>query len=142
MVNVCSHWPCLFFFFNDSKIVSHLPFACNWQNKVWDSEPVIAHFPSNKGGNLDIRIPHNSSELHPSPCMRDVCRVHRLGPSYTSKQNILSLILLILLTELTNQKRGICKHRILYPLRLRPPFPNNAEILRPKVGLRPNQMLN
>ena len=51
------------------------------------------------------------------------------------KQNILSLILLISLVKLTNQKRGICRHRILYPLRLRPPFLNDAEILRPKVGL-------
>ena len=34
----------------------------------------------------------------------------------------------------------ICKHCILYPLRLEPPFPNDVEILKPKVGLRPNQI--
>ena len=43
-----------FFFFNDSRIASHLPFACKWQNKFWDNEPIIAHFPSNRGGTLDI----------------------------------------------------------------------------------------
>ena len=51
------------------------------------------------------------------------------------KQNVLSLILSIPLVELTNQKRGICRHRILYPLRLGPPFPNDGKILKPKVGL-------
>ena len=34
--------------------MSHSPFAYNWQNRFLDSEPVVAHFPSNKGGNLDI----------------------------------------------------------------------------------------
>ena len=28
-----------------------------------------------------------------------------------------------------------CKHRILYPLQLKPPFPNNVEILKAKVGI-------
>ena len=39
---------------------------------------------------------------------------------------------------------GVWEYRycILYPLRLRPPFPNDVEILRPKVGLGPNQILN
>ena len=111
-------------------------------NKFGDSEPVIARFPSNKGRNSDIRIPHNSLELHPAPCMRDVCYVRWLGPSCKSKQNVLSLILLLPLAKLTNQKRGICRHRILYPLRLRLPFPNVARIPRPKVSLGPNQMLN
>ena len=74
--------------------------------------------------------------------MRDVCRVHGLGPSHTSKQNFLSLILLVLLVKLTNKKRGICRHRILYLLRLGPPFLNDAEILKPKVGLGSNKMLN
>ena len=74
--------------------------------------------------------------------MRDLCRVHGLGPSHILKQNVLSLILLILLVKLTNQKRGICRHRILYHLRLGPSFLNDTEILRPKVGLGPNQMLN
>ena len=72
----------------------------------------------------------------------NVCRLRGLGLSCTSKQNVLSLILLILLTELMNQKIDICRHRILYPLRLWPLFPDNAEILRLKVGLKPNQMLN
>ena len=36
--------------------------------------------------------------------------------------------------------RGYCRYYILYSLRLRLPFPNDIEILRPKVGLGPNQM--
>ena len=40
--------------FSDSKIVSHSPFACDWQNRFLDSEPIVACFLSNKGGNLDI----------------------------------------------------------------------------------------
>ena len=28
-----------------------------------------------------------------------------------------------------------CGHHILYPLQFGPPFPNNVEILKPKVGL-------
>ena len=35
-----------------------------------------------------------------------------------------------------------CRHRILYPLRLEPSFPNDAEILKPKVDLGPNQITN
>ena len=94
-----------FFFLNDFRIVSHSPFACNWQNKLWDSEPIVACFLSNKGGNSNIGIPQNSSVLHLAPCMRDVCCVHRLGLSRTSKQNVLSLILLIPLAKLINQKK-------------------------------------
>ena len=126
---------CLFSFFvlSDSRILSHLSFAFKWQNKFLDSEPIIARFPSNKGGNSDIRIPHSSLELHPAPCMRNVCCVRGLGSSRTSKQNILSLILFISLTKLTNQKKGICRNRILYPLRFKPPFPNDARTLRPRL---------
>ena len=131
-----------FFFFSDSRIVRHLPFACKWQNRFWDNKPVIARFSSNKGGTLDIRISHISSKLHPTPCMRDVFRVHGLGPSHTSKQNVLSLILLILLVKLINQKRDICRHCILYPLWLGPSFPNDARTLRPKTSLDLNQILN
>ena len=43
--------------------MSHLPFACKWQNRFWDSEPIISHFPSNKGGTLDIQISHSFLEL-------------------------------------------------------------------------------
>ena len=57
-------------------------------------------------------------------------------------KNILFLILLIPLANLTNQKRGICRHCILYPLRLGPPFPNDARNLRPKASLEPNLTLN
>ena len=128
-------------FFSDSRIAIHSPFACKWQNRFWNNKPVVAHFSSNKGGTSDIRIPCNSSKLHPTPCMHDVFRVSGLGPSHTSKQNFLSLILLFPLAKLTNQKWGICRHRILYPLRLRPPFPNNAQTLRPKASLKPNQIL-
>ena len=109
--------------------MSHLPFACNWQKRFWDSEPILTHFPSNKGGTSDIRIPCNSTELHL------VCSVHGLSLSRMSKQNVLSLILLILLVKLMNQKRGICKHCILYHLRPELPFLNDVEILKPNVGL-------
>ena len=71
-----------------------------------------------------------------------VCHVRALGSSHTSKQNVLSLILLISLTKLTNQKRDIYRHCILYPLRLRASFPNDGKILKPKVGLGPNQIIN
>ena len=84
---------------------------------------------------MDIRIPSDFEELHLALCMRVVCHVRGLGPSHTTKQNVFSLILLILLVNLMNQKRGIYRHLILYPLRLGPPFPNDAEILRLKVGL-------
>ena len=120
--------------------MSHLPFPCKWKNKFWESEPVIAHFLSNKGGTSNIRIPRSSPESHLAPCTHDVCHVCGLGPSRTSKQNVLSLILLIPLVKLTNQKRGIYKHRILYPLRLGPPFPNDAQTIRPKANLEPNQI--
>ena len=122
--------------------MSRLTFACKWQNRFWDNEPIVAHFPSNKGGTLDIQIPHSSSEMHPTPCMHNVCRMRGLGSSLTLKQNVLSLILLIPLVKLTNQKRGICRHRILYPLRLEPLFPNDTRTLRPKASLEPNQILN
>ena len=115
-----------FFFLSDSRIVNHSPFACKWQNKLWDSKPIIAYFLSNNGGTSNIRTPSNSSKLHPAPCMRDVCRVCGLGPRCTSKKNYLSLILLIPLAKLTNKKMGICRHCILYPLQLGPPFPNDA----------------
>ena len=39
-----------------------------------------------------------------------------------------------------NQKRGISRHRILYPLRLGSSFPNDGSTLKPKVGLGPNQL--
>ena len=115
--------------------MSHSPFACKWQNRFWDNDPVVTCFSSNKGGTSDIRIPRNSFELHLDPCMCDVCRVCGLGPSRMSKQNVLSLILLIPLVKLMNQKKGICRHRILYPLQLGPPFPNDVGILKAKVGL-------
>ena len=72
--------------------------------------------------------------------MHVVCHVRGLGLSRTTKQNVLSLILLIPLVEITNQKRGIYRHHILYPLQLGPLFLNDVRILMPKVGLGPNQM--
>ena len=48
MVVAVSH--VCFFFLSDSRIVSHSLFACNWQNRFLDNEPVVARFPSNKGG--------------------------------------------------------------------------------------------
>jgi len=122
-------------------IVSHSPFACEWQNRFWDVEPIIAHFLTNKGWTLDIWIPRSFSELHPTSCMRDVCRVRGLGSSRTLKQNVLSLILLIPLAKLTNKKRGICRHHILYLLWLGPPLLNDTQTLRPKASLEPNKIL-
>ena len=133
---------CYFFFFFliYSRIVSHSSFACKWQNMFWDSKPVIAHFPSNKDGTLDIRIPCNSLELHPTSCMHDVCHMHRLSPSCMSKKKKnLSLILLI---PLAKQKMDICRHCILYPLWHGPPFPNDAQALRPNASLGLNQISN
>ena len=75
-----------------------------------------------------------------APCPMYVCCVSWLGLSHTSKQNVLSFIILILLAELTNQKRGIFRHRILYSLRLGPQFPNDGKILKPKVGLGSDQI--
>ena len=91
------------FLFSNSKIMSHSPFACNWKKKgFWDSEPIFTHFPNNKSGTSDIRIPCNSTELHPTPCIHVVCHMCGLGPSCMSKQNVLSLILLIPLVKLMN----------------------------------------
>ena len=128
----------LFPFLSDSRMMSHSPFACKWQNRFWDSELVIVCFPSNKGGTSDIRIPHSSLELHLTPCIRDVSHVSGLGPSRTLKQNVLSLILLIPLAKLMNQKRSIYRHHILYPLRLRPLFLNDVQTLGPKARLKSN----
>ena len=72
--------------------MSHLPFACNWQNRFFDSELVIAHFLSNKGGTSDIRILRNFTELHLAPCMHDMCSVCGLGLSLMSKQNVVSYL--------------------------------------------------
>ena len=44
------------------------------------------------------------------------------------RNKMLSLIFLIPLAELTNQKMGICRYYILYPLRLGPPFPMMLEL--------------
>ena len=120
--------------------MSHLPFACNRQNRFLESEPIVTHFSSNKGWNSGIRIPHDFAELYPTPCMRVVYRVCGFDLSCTSKQNVLSFILLISLVELTNQKRGIYRHCILYPLRLESSFPSDVKILKPKVGLGPNRI--
>ena len=51
-----------FSFLSDSRIASHSPFACNWQNRFWNSELVVTCFLSKKGGNSDIRIPCDSAE--------------------------------------------------------------------------------
>ena len=98
------------FLLSDSRIMSHLP----WQTRLLDSESVITHFSSNTCGTSDIRILHSFSKLQPTPCMHVVCHMLGLGLSRTSKQNILSLFLLISLAELTNQNRGNCRHLILY----------------------------
>ena len=83
----------------------HSPFAYNWRNRFWDSEPVVAHFLSNNE-NSAIQIPRNSSELHPALCMCDMCRVRGLGPSCTLKQNVLSLIFFDSVSEAHESKVG------------------------------------
>ena len=65
-----------------------------------------------------------------------------VGSESFVETNVLSLILLILLAKLTNKKRGIYRHRILYTLQLGPPFPNDGKILKPKIGLEPDQIRN
>ena len=52
-------------FFSDSRIVSHSPFTCNWQNRFLDCELIITCFSSNTSGTSNVRIPRNSAELHP-----------------------------------------------------------------------------
>ena len=52
MVEAVGH--VFFSLFSDSKIVSHSPFTCNWQNRFLDSELIVARFLSNIGENLDI----------------------------------------------------------------------------------------
>ena len=63
-----------------------------------------------------MRIPRDSVELQPVPYMHVVCRVHGLGLNHMLKQNVFPFILLIPLAELTNQRRGIYRYRILYLL--------------------------
>ena len=91
-------------FFSDSRIVSHSPFACNWQNRFLDCELIITCFSSNTSGTSNVRIPRNSAELHPTPCICDMCHERGLGSSRKLKQNVLSLILLIPLAKLISQK--------------------------------------
>ena len=95
-----------FFFLSDSRIVSHSPFSCKWQNKFWDNEHVVAYFLSNKGRTLDIQILCSSPELHPAPRMRDVCRVHGLGLSHTSKQNVFVFYYFDSISETHESKEG------------------------------------
>ena len=67
-----------------------------------------------------------------------------MGWAQAIRQNkmFLSFIILIPLVKLTNQKRGTCRHLILYFIRIRPSFPNDAQTLRPKASVKPNQILN
>ena len=74
----------------------------------------------------------------PHVCM--LCVVCLGWAQVICRNKMLSFILLIPLTKLTNQNRGICRDLILYPLRLRPSFPNDVKILRPKVGFGPNRL--
>ena len=94
------------FLFNDSRIVSHLPFACNWQIRFLDSEPIVTRFPSNTSRTLDTRIPCNSAGLHLAPYMHVVRRVRWLGSSCTLKENVLSLILSIFVSGVHKLKEG------------------------------------
>ena len=67
-----------------------------------------------------------------------------VGWARAIRQNkmFLSFIILIPLVKLTNQKRGTCRHLILYLIWIRPSFPNDAQTLRPKASVKPNQILN
>ena len=128
-----------FSFFSDFRIVSHSPFPYNWQTRFLDSEPIITLFLSNTCGTSGFRMSHNSTTLHPAPCMHVVCCVCGLGLSHTTNCFV-SYSFLFFWVEFTNQKKGIYRHCILYPLWLGPLFPNDGTTLKPKVGLGPNQM--
>ena len=80
------------FLFSDFRIVSHSPFAYDGQNRFWNSEPIVAHLLRNNGENWDILIPCNSSELHPAPFMRDVCRVRGFGKTGSEIVNVSLLV--------------------------------------------------
>ena len=131
------------FFLSDSRIASHSPFACKWQNRFWDNELVIARFLSKKGRTSNIKKSYATLQSCTPPLVCMMCVVCvGLAHAAHQKKHVLSLILLIPLVKLTNQKRGIYRHRILYPLQLEPPFPNDVRTLRPKASLEPNQKSN
>ena len=62
-----------------------------------------------------------------------------LGPSFSSPHNMFPHNLGGLAHA---QALPICRHRILYSLWLGPSFPNDGKILKPKVGLKPDQIIN
>ena len=70
----------VFFFFSDSRIVSHLPLLDNWQIKLLDSVLVTTHFLSSTCGTSDIRISCNSLELNLAQCMHVVFCVRVVEP--------------------------------------------------------------
>ena len=80
------------FLFSDFRIVSHSPFAYDGQNRFWNGEPIVAYLLRNNGENWDILIPCNSSELHPAPFMRDVCRVRGFGKTGSEIVNVSLLV--------------------------------------------------
>ena len=113
--------PCLFSFafLSDQSLVICLQMA----KQVLGQRTCHCSFPKQQARTTNIQIPRSSSELHPAPFMRDVCYVRGLGPSCKSKQNVLSLILLISLMKLMNQNRSICRHHIFVSLTTRAPVP-------------------
>ena len=131
MVDGCDRWPFLFFFFSDFRIVSESHFACNWQSMFWDSESIVTHFLSNKCMEFGHTNPTQLYRVALRPMSVCCMLCAWVGSEPYDKT-------LILLVELTNQKRDIYRHRILYPLQHGPPFPNDGKILKLIVGLGPD----
>ena len=74
--------------------------------------------------------------------MHNVYHVCGLGPSRTSKQNVLSLILLISLVKLKNKKKGVSVDTAFCTLYDSDPCSPIILNSKTNVGLGPNQKLN
>ena len=71
----------------------------------------------------------------------DLCLIfNNIGLNYNQNLGMMPMIQLVSMG--TKSYISCCRHRILYPLQLGPPFPNDAQTLRPKTSLEPNQILN
>ena len=119
--------------------------------------------------NYNTKVPINNTTQHPNTvkCLREENpksgkKKKSLFKSYNTKQIPLKIIVVVPLTYKPSKLCKIqcirapgsylqliipilspyCRHCILYPLQLEAPFSNDAEILRPKIGLGPNHITN
>ena len=72
-------------------------------------------------------------------------RLRSVKFAYIKRENIyihVNLQLIFLSLVCVSLFSPAYRHRILYPLRLELPFPNDARNLRPKASLKPNQISN